>query len=442
MSTGVSTSMSDEPRKDLNWFRVGGEVRDKLLGRDPNDTDVVVIGHSKEDMLQAGFKKSVGESFSVFLHPETKEEWALGRTEVSTGKSYKDVEVDEYGEKVSLKEDLGRRDLTINAMAEDPETGEIIDPYNGQQDLEDKILRHVSSESFSADPLRILRLAMFAARLQEFSVHPETIELAKDSQDRLETLDEMRVYRNLLKMLRKAESPRRYFEVLDEVGGLETLFPELHQLKDVPAGPQKHHKEGSAFEHTMRVLEAAHWLQPNNVRVLLAALSHDLGKGITPEENLPSHYGHGKRGVSVIEDWIERTKMENQEHNMPSIKNEHEEIMKDAAKNHMRFQHIPEMTPKKIIRFTENHDGSSDTKLSINEFMTLIIADSVGREPHNLITFSEFIPRLRKAQTVLSEITGSEIIEQFEVDPVEEGSKIPQLLIQERVKRFRELEQT
>lgn len=427
------------PEDELNWFDVGGSVRDRLLGKNPSDFDKVAIGHSAEDMVNAGFNKHVGESFPVFLHPETKEEWALGRTEVSTGKRHKDVQVNKFGEDVTLEEDLGRRDLTINAMARDPETGEIIDPHDGKEDLENKVLRHVSSESFSMDPLRILRLAMFAARLEEFTVHEDTIELAKEESERLSTLDNMRVYRNLLKMFRKAESPRRYFDVLRTVDALEELFPEIKALTEVPAGPDHAHKEGSAYEHTMRVLTEAHRLEPNNVRVLLAALAHDLGKSKTDDSVLPSHPEHTVKGVDVIEEWSERMKMEKQENSMSAIKNEHLHIMKDAAKNHMKIHRFDEMRPSTLIRFFDNHPERNDKKLSIDELLTVGIADSLGREPKVLPDFEVLVEKTKTTKKVLSEITGSDIIEKFDIDPAEEGGKIPDLLLQERVKMFKEL---
>lgn len=426
------------PEEMLNWYDVGGCVRDSLRGKEPSDIDRVVIGHSVEDMINAGFEKHVGESFPVFLHPETKDEWALGRTEVSTGNRHKDVEVTKVGEDVSLEEDLKRRDLTINAMARDPKTGEIIDPHGGKEDMKNKTLRHVSEESFAEDPLRILRLAMFAARLEGFTVHPDTIELAKREKSRLSTLDNMRVYRNLLKMFRKAEEPRRYFDVLNKVDALEEIFPEVARLTTVPAGPEYAHKEGSAFEHTMRVISEANRLDPNNVRVLLAALAHDLGKGITPNAELPSHPNHTVNGVKVIEEWVERMKMEKQENDMSAIKLEHRGIMEDAAKNHMNMHRFDEMRPSTIIRFVDTHTSGNKKKLSMNELLTLSIADSLGRVPRSTPEFSVINKKLSLTEKVLTEITGSKIIEQFDIDPQEEGHKISDIMLQERVEMFKE----
>ena len=430
------------PEDHLNWYDVGGCVRDRLRGVEPSDIDRVAIGHSAEDMVEAGFNKHVGESFPVFLHPETKDEWALGRTENSTGDSHKDVNIEKFGEGVSLEEDLKRRDLTINAMAQDPETGEIIDPHGGKTDLENKTLRHVSESAFATDPLRVLRLAMFAARLDGFTVHPDTLALAKSERNRLSTLDKMRVYRNLLKMFRKAENPRRYFDVLQEVGALEILFPEVHRLTEIPAGPEHAHKEGSAFEHTMRVLTEANRLDPNNVRVLLGVLAHDLGKGLTPGSELPSHPKHNVNGVEVIENWVERMTMEKSGNEMSAIKVEHREIMKDAAKNHMKMHRFEEMRASTIIEFVDRHPTEdNDKRLSMDELMTIGIADSLGRIPQEVPNVATIGRKLSHAKTVISEITGSDIIEEFDVNPKSEGGKIPDIMLQERVKRFRELEE-
>lgn len=414
--------MVDESR--FNRYIVGGAVRDELLGREPNDYDHVVVGSNPQDMLDAGFDTPVGESFAVFIHPETGDEWALARTEESTGDGYKDFEVS-ADSSVSLEEDLRRRDLTINAMAKDPDTGEIIDPFGGQEDLERQVLRHVS-EAFAEDPLRVIRVATFRARLPEFTIAPETKEMCRDLREQLDSLAPQRVHREMLKAFRKAEEPRLFFDTLDELDALDVLFPRIHELKEVPAGPEKYHGEGSAYEHTMRVLTHTHNLRPNDERALLAALAHDLGKIRTSEENLPSHPKHAKTGVNVVEEMSEDLKMTN----------EHEAVMKSAVRNHMRVHNINEFNDSTLVRFVNELDDNRG--LNVEELLTLAQADSLGREPPKETDMENIRELLELAEEAVNSVNGHDIMEKFDVDQ-SEGLKIRDLLIQERTDKFREL---
>jgi tRNA nucleotidyltransferase (CCA-adding enzyme) len=292
----------------MQIYLVGGAVRDKLLGRPIKDQDWVVVGSTPKQMLAQGYQ-AVGADFPVFLHPNTKEEYALARIERKIAKGYTGFSCDASSD-VSLEEDLLRRDLTINAMAMD-DHGAIIDPYNGQQDLKDKLLRHVSS-AFVEDPLRVLRVARFAARyyILGFRIAPETLALMQTivANDELTTLSAERVWQETARSLMETH-PEVYFENLRACGALAMWFPELDILWGIP-NPPKWHPEIDTGIHTMMVLQQAVKLS-DKLNVRFAALVHDLGKGLTPSENWPSHQGHEKLGLDAINTLCDRLKAPN-----------------------------------------------------------------------------------------------------------------------------------
>ncbi|GKT12014.1 MAG: tRNA nucleotidyltransferase [Thiomicrorhabdus sp.] len=295
--------MSLDVGLDLDVYLVGGAVRDGLLGIAVYDRDWVVVGATAEMMLDKGFQQ-VGKDFPVFLHPKTKEEYALARTERKAGQGYHGFEV--FADpSVTLEADLIRRDLTINAIAQNSGGG-VVDPYGGQKDLECRVLRHVS-EAFSEDPLRVLRVARFAAKLKPFgfTLAEETRLLMADmvASGELAVLTPERVWQEVVKAL-NTETPSVFFEVLDSVGGVEVLFPELFALHNVTQ-PEIHHPEGDVWIHTMMVLDMATKLSTDPA-VRLAALLHDLGKGVTPKELWPKHYGHEAAGVPLITELCQR----------------------------------------------------------------------------------------------------------------------------------------
>lgn len=289
----------------MQIYKVGGAVRDRLLGRPISEVDWVVVGASAEQMLELGYRP-VGADFPVFLHPQTGEEYALARTERKSGRGYGGFTFHASPD-VTLEQDLIRRDLTVNAMAEDDQ-GNLIDPYNGQQDLEARILRHVSP-AFAEDPLRVLRVARFAARYAPlgFSVAPETLMLMRRLAESGE-LAHLTAERSWKEISRALMEPRPdvFVQVLRDCGALAALLPEVDDLFGVPQ-PQAHHPEIDTGEHVLSVLrQCAEHDQPLNVR--WASLLHDVGKGLTPEDQWPRHIAHEQKGLRLIQAINERCK--------------------------------------------------------------------------------------------------------------------------------------
>ncbi|MDE2655216.1 MAG: multifunctional CCA addition/repair protein, partial [Gemmatimonadota bacterium] len=278
----------------MKSYLVGGAVRDRLLGLEVRERDWVVVGTTADELLKQGYKE-IGRSFPVFLHPETQEEYALARRETKTAPGYRGFEVD-FGPEVTLEEDLLRRDLTINAMAEDDD-GRLVDPHGGERDLAEKVLRHVSP-AFREDPVRILRVARFAARFDGlgFAIAADTMALMGEMVSRGEAaaLVPERVWQETVRALGE-DAPQRFFEVLRECGALKVIFPEIDRLWGVPQ-PKRWHPEIDTGVHVMMVLEQAARFSPN-VEVRFAALTHDLGKGVTPEQYWPRHSGHEAASV-------------------------------------------------------------------------------------------------------------------------------------------------
>jgi tRNA nucleotidyltransferase (CCA-adding enzyme) len=288
----------------IQVYVVGGAVRDRLLGLPVQDRDHVVVGAAPEEMTQLGFRP-VGKDFPVFLHPKTQEEYALARTERKTARGYKGFQVYASPE-VTLEEDLIRRDLTINAMAE-AEDGRIVDPHGGQRDLKAKVLRHVSA-AFTEDPVRILRVARFAARFAEFSVAPETLALMREMVDNgeVDALVPERVWQEIARGLME-DRPSRMIEVLRGCGALKRLLPEVDVLFGVPQDAAKH-PEVDTGAHLLRVLDWAAG-QKHELPVRYAALVHDLGKGLTPRSRWPDHSGHETAGMDAVRTVSERLKV-------------------------------------------------------------------------------------------------------------------------------------
>ncbi len=291
----------------MKKYLVGGAVRDTLLGLEVKDKDWLITGATPEYFLNLGYEQ-VGADFPVFLHPETKEEYALARTERKVGAGYNGFETT-FDPTVTVEDDLKRRDLTINAIAMDSE-GNFVDPYGGVQDLNDKVLRHVS-EHFVEDPLRVLRVARFMSRYGDlgFTVHPDTMELMKQIgiNGELSHLTSERVLKELEKVFTEP-NPSYFFKVLKDCDTLKFVFPEIDALFGIPQ-PEKHHPEIDTGIHVLMVLDQAKKIAPNNFDVMFAALTHDLGKAITPKHVLPQHIGHEESGVELVTEMCERLKV-------------------------------------------------------------------------------------------------------------------------------------
>jgi tRNA nucleotidyltransferase (CCA-adding enzyme) len=290
----------------MKTYIVGGAIRDTLLGLPVQDRDHVVVGATPDDMLALGFTP-VGKDFPVFLHPSTHEEYALARTERKTAPGYKGFAFHAAPD-VTLEQDLARRDLTINAMAQ-AEDGSIIDPFGGRRDLQDRVFRHVS-EAFAEDPVRILRVARFAARFADFSIAPETVTLMRRMVEagEVDALVPERVWQELARGLMEAV-PSRMFAVLRQCGALARILPELDVLWGVPQ-PALHHPEIDTGVHVMMVIDYAA-RQQYSLPIRCAALMHDLGKGATPPEEWPKHHGHEARSVKLAEQVCKRLKIPN-----------------------------------------------------------------------------------------------------------------------------------
>lgn len=295
--------------ENLSVYLVGGAVRDGLLGLPIHEHDWVVVGSTEQEMLASGFQQ-VGKDFPVFLHPKSKEEYALARTERKTGHGYHGFSLHAHPS-VTLEEDLLRRDLTINAMAQTAD-GHIVDPYGGREDLKAKVLRHVSP-AFAEDPLRVLRVARFAARFHHlgFSVAEETLALMRNlsTEEELLSIAAERLWQETHTALGEA-SPHVYFQVLEQCGALAILFPELASLRGVPQ-PKLYHPEIDTLEHQYLALTVA--AQANyDVPTRFAVLVHDLGKGLTPEHAWPQHIAHEKKGLRLVKSLCKRLRVPKQ----------------------------------------------------------------------------------------------------------------------------------
>ncbi|WP_018881862.1 MULTISPECIES: multifunctional CCA addition/repair protein [unclassified Thioalkalivibrio] len=349
----------------MQTYLVGGAVRDRLLGRPFTERDYVVVGATPEAMEAAGFR-AVGRDFPVFLHPETHEEYALARTERKTARGYHGFQFNASPE-VTLEDDLERRDLTINAMAEDTD-GRLIDPYGGREDLEARWLRHVSP-AFAEDPVRLLRVARFAAQLAPwgFQVAPDTLTLMRElvTSGEVDALVPERVWAECEKAL-KSPAPRRFLEVLREAGALAILFPEIERLFGVPQ-PERYHPEIDTGVHTLMVLDQATRLS-DAPEVRFAALVHDLGKGTTDPDILPSHHGHEERGVDLIRALAERLR----------IPNRYRDLAVRVARYHGLVHRVFELRPKTVMKLVDGLDALRRPE-NVEPFLLAVEADFRGR---------------------------------------------------------------
>ncbi|HSI55888.1 MAG TPA: multifunctional CCA addition/repair protein [Ramlibacter sp.] len=326
----------------MKTYMVGGAVRDALLGLPVNDHDWVVVGATPQEMITSGYLP-VGKDFPVFLHPVTREEYALARTERKTARGYHGFAF--HAEpNVTLEEDLARRDLTVNAMAQEDD-GVVIDPFNGQADLRNRVLRHVTA-AFREDPVRILRTARFAARFADFTLAPETLALMREMVDagEVDALVPERVWQEMARGLME-DKPSRMFEVLRECGALERLLPEVQRLWGVPQRAD-HHPEVDTGVHLMMVLDmSARLAAPLPVR--FACLTHDLGKGTTPADVLPRHIGHEVRSAQLLKGVCDRLR----------VPTECRELADVVAREHGNIHRSSEFNASAIVRLLERCDA-------------------------------------------------------------------------------------
>lgn len=347
----------------MKIYIVGGAVRDALLGRPSADRDYVVVGATPQSMQAAGYRP-VGKDFPVFLHPKTQEEYALARTERKSGHGYHGFTFHAAPD-VTLEEDLARRDLTINAMARGSE-GELIDPYCGQRDLKAKILRHVGP-AFTDDPVRVLRLARFAARFSDFSVAPETLDLMRHmvACGEIDHLVAERVWQELAKGLME-EKPSRMFEVLRDCHALARLLPEVDALFGV-AQRAEYHPEIDTGIHTMMVIDqSARHQFPLPVR--FAALTHDLGKALTPQDLLPRHHGHEERSFRLTEMLCARLR----------IPNDCRDLALLMARHHGNIHRAAELKASTIVTLFEKSDALRRPE-RFQQLLDACLCDYTGR---------------------------------------------------------------
>lgn len=377
----------------MKMYLVGGAVRDMLMGLEPKDKDYVVVGSSAEEMLAAGFEK-VGADFPVFL--KDHEEYALARREKKTGTGYLGF-TSEFGADVTLEEDLGRRDLTINSMAMEAEEDNpgvylVHDYFDGKDDLTAKVLRHTSN-AFEEDPVRVLRLARFRARLgAEWTVAPETISLVARMAKKgvLNELTSERVWKELSRALME-DHARLFFDTLLECDALHVLFPEVYRLKTAMEA-RRWHPEGDAYEHTMLVLTQA-VRNGFDLEARLATLVHDFGKGLTPRDKLPSHFGHEVSGVAVAESFCNRL----------SVPAKMRDRVMKTTRFHMHMHKLNELNSKTWVKMFTEMDAFRDPHV-VHLLWEVGVCDENGRlgsedEPtKHLMKLVEVFQRVREVK--------------------------------------------
>ncbi|HEY5850042.1 MAG TPA: multifunctional CCA addition/repair protein [Lysobacter sp.] len=353
----------------MKTYLVGGAVRDRLLGLPPGDRDWVVVGESQASMEAAGFR-AVGLDFPVFLHPQTGEEYALARTERKSGRGYRGFVVD-ADPSVTLEQDLQRRDFTINAIAED-ESGQMIDPYGGARDIEARVLRHVGP-AFAEDPLRVLRAGRFMARLAPlgFTVAPETMALmrAMAESGELSALVPERVWKELRRAI-VSPAPSAFLRTLHDAGALGPVLPEVEALYGVPQRAE-FHPEVDTGVHIELVCDMAARLAPGDELIGFAALTHDLGKALTPADVLPRHIGHEQAGVKPLKVLCERLK----------VPTEHRQLAEAVCREHLNVHRFDELRAKTVCELIARCDGFRKPA-RIAQLAIACEADKRGRTGH------------------------------------------------------------
>jgi len=406
----------------MKIYLVGGAVRDELLGYPFSERDWVVVGATPENMTELGYRP-VGKDFPVFIHPRSGEEYALARTERKTSHGYKGFSF-YTGQEVSLEEDLVRRDLTINAMAKSAD-GEIIDPFNGRGDLQKKVLRHVSP-AFAEDPLRVLRVARFAARYHHlgFVIAPETLALMRTLScgSELSHLTPERVWREVERALGE-ESPQVFFQVLRNCGALKVLMPEVDRLFGVPQRAEFHPEIDTGLHTLMAIEQAARITSDRKVR--FAALVHDLGKGTTSVDILPRHIGHEERGIPLVEAFCERLR----------VPNEYRELAIPVTRLHLLCHRAFELRPITLLKIFRAADAFRKPE-RFKLFLQAVEADARGRKgfEHRVYHQGQW---LHKLFAEVQAISPKQFVEQGLTGPA--IGKALDKKREQAIRRFREL---
>ncbi|HXZ10512.1 MAG TPA: multifunctional CCA addition/repair protein [Paraburkholderia sp.] len=390
----------------MNIYAVGGAIRDELLGVPVQDRDYVVVGATPEQMVAQGYRP-VGKDFPVFLHPQTHEEYALARTERKTAAGYHGFQFF-YAPDVTLEEDLARRDLTINAMAREVRpggelAGPVIDPFNGQADLRARVFRHVS-DAFLEDPVRILRIARFAARFIDFTVAPETLTLMQKmvAAGEVDALVPERVWQEVSRGLMERK-PSRMFDVLRSCGALARVLPEIEALFGVPQRAD-YHPEVDTGVHVMMVVDHAA-AQGYALTVRFAALTHDLGKATTPEDILPRHIGHEGRSVDLLKPFCERLR----------VPNECRDLAMLVAREHGNIHRVMEMGAAALVRLFERSDALRKPA-RFAEALQACEADARGRLGFEARAYPQ-AERLRVALVAARAVDAGAVAQQFGDNP-------------------------
>jgi tRNA nucleotidyltransferase (CCA-adding enzyme) len=403
----------------MNIYAVGGAIRDELLGMPVQDRDYVVVGATPEQMIAKGFRP-VGKDFPVFLHPDTHEEYALARTERKTSAGYHGFQFF-YAPDVTLEEDLARRDLTVNAMAREvtPDgdlIGPVIDPFDGQTDLKNRVFRHVS-DAFLEDPVRILRVARFSARFTDFTVAPETMALMRKMIEagEVDALVPERVWQEVSRGLME-KKPSRMFEVLRECGALARILREIDALYGVPQRAD-YHPEVDTGVHVMMVVDHAA-AQNYALAVRFAALTHDLGKATTPEEVLPRHIGHEGRSVDLLKPLCERLR----------VPNECRDLALLVAREHGNIHRVMETKAAGIVRLFERCDALRKPA-RFAEALQACESDARGRLGFEARAYPQ-AERLRVALVAARAVDAGAVAKAYENEP----AKIKDAVHRERVR--------
>ena len=406
----------------MKVYLVGGAVRDALLGYPSSERDWVVVGASPRELLDRGYQQ-VGRDFPVFLHPETRDEYALARTERKQGHGYTGFAV-HCDPAVTLEQDLLRRDLTVNAMARSAE-GEIIDPYGGQRDLAARVLRHVSA-AFVEDPLRVLRTARFAARYAHlgFSVAPETLALMAEivGQGELAHLPAERIWVELERALGERD-PQVFVQVLRDCGALEALLPEVAALFGVPQ-TERYHPEIDTGIHTLMALQQAARLTPAS-DVRFALLVHDLGKGTTPRDEWPRHIAHEQRGLQLVERVCQRLKAPGQ----------YRELALKVCQYHTHCHRALELRGKTLLRLLQATDALRRAE-RFEAFLLACEADARGRRGLEQCDYPQ-ADYLRRALAAAREVSAAD----FSAQGLQ-GKALGDAIASERVRRLEALRRT